>query len=189
MKEEDRVKFICFLLDALKDKNGWAGMIHLQKGCYIAQEMLGVPLDYKFIQCVYGPYAFDLRDEVRMLNDSFILSKGFPPVGYGVSYDFYEYVEKYVEAKKDNYKFKDEINFIAGWFLDKPVGRLVELAAAYMINEKYPDAEREERMKKLLGWKPFTTELRAKKSFDEVEVKVKELEEVEFINKKISVSG
>ncbi len=189
MEEKDRVNFICFLLGALKDKNGWAGMIHLQKGCYIAQEMLGVPLDYKFIQCVYGPYAFDLRDEVRMLNDKFILSKSFPPVGYEYAYDFYEDVEKWVEANRDNYKFKDEINFIAGWFLDKKIGRLEKLAAAYMINEKYPDAEREERMKKLIGWKPFMTELQAKESFDEVEVKVKELEEVEFINKKVSVSG
>ena len=189
MEEKDRVNFICFLLGALKDKNGWAGMIHLQKGCYIAQEMLGVPLDYKFIQCVYGPYAFDLRDEVRMINDKFILIKSYPPVGYGCAYNFYEDVEKWVEAKKDNYKFKDEINFIADWFLDKKIGRLEKLAAAYMINEKYPDAEREERMKKLIGWKPFMTELQAKKSFDEVEVKVKEVEELEFINNKISVSG
>ena len=189
MKQEDRVNFICFLLGALKDKNGWAGMIHLQKGCYIAQRMLGVPLDYKFIQHVYGPYAFDLRDEIRMLNDSFILSKGFPPVGYGCAYDFYEDVEKWVEAKKDNYKFKDEINFIAGWFLDKKIGRLEKLAAAYMINEKYPDAGLEERIKKLLGWKPFTTEPEALSCFEDVEERNKEVEELEFINKKISVSG
>ncbi len=189
MEEKDRVNFICFLLDALKDKNGWAGMTHLQQGCYIAQRMLGVPLDYKFIQYTYGPYAFDLRDEVRMLRDHFILIQGFPPVGYGCSYDFYEDVEKWVEAKKDNCKFKDEINFIAGWFLDKPAGILVALAAAYMINEKYPDAGREERIKKLIAWKPFMTEPEAISCFEDVEVRNKELEELEFINNKISVSG
>ena len=189
MKQEDRVKFICFLLNALKGKSGWAGMTHLQKGCYIAQEMLGVPLDCKFIQCVYGPYAFDLRDEIYMINDKFILSEGFAEDGYGNSYDLYEDIEEYVQENKDDYKFKDEIDFISRWFLNKKIGRLEKLAAAYMINEKYPDAGREERMKKLLGWKPFTTELQAKKSFDEVEVKVKEVEELEFINKKISVSG
>ena len=189
MKIEDRVKFICFLLDALKDKNGWAGMIHLQKGCYIAQRMLGVPLDYKFIQYVYGPYAFDLREEIHMINDRFILSKSFPPVGYEYAYDFYEDVEKWVEANKDNYKFKDEINFIAGWFLDKKVGRLEKLAAAYMINEKYPDAGLEERIKKLIGWKPFMIEPEALSCFEDVEVRNKEVEELEFINNKISVSG
>ena len=189
MTLEDRVKFICFLLDALKGKNGWAGMVHLQKGCYIAQRMLGVPLDYKFIQDIYGPYAFDLRDEVRMINDRFILSQGFPPVGYGCAYDFYEDVEKYVESNRDNYKFKDEINFIAGWFLDKKIGRLEKLAAAYMINEKYPDAGLEERIKKLIGWKPFMTEPEALSCFEDVEVRNKEVEELEFINNKISVSG
>ena len=181
MKQEDRVEFICFLLDALKGKNGWAGMVHLQKGCYIAQRMLGVPLDYKFIQYVYGPYAFDLSDEIYLINDKFILSQGFPPVSYGVSYDLYEDIEKYVEANKDNYKFRVEINFIAG--------RLEKLAAAYMINEKYPDAEREERIKKLIGWKPFMTEPEAISCFEDVEVRNKELEELEFINKKVSVSG
>ena len=189
MTLEDRVKFICFLLDALKDKNGWAGMVHLQKGCYIAQRMLGVPLGYKFIQDTYGPYAFDLRDEIRMINDRFILSKNYPPVGYGCAYDLYEDIEKYVEANRDNYKFKDEINFIAGWFLDKKVGRLEKLAAAYMINEKYPDAGREERMKKLIGWKPFMTEPEAISCFEDIEVRNKEVEELEFINNKISVSG
>ena len=189
MEEKDRVNFICFLLGALKDKNGWAGMTHLQQGCYIAQRMLSVPLDYKFIQYTYGPYAFDLRDEVRMLRDHFILIQGFPPIGYGCSYDFYEDVEKWVEAKKDNCKFKDEINFIAGWFLDKPAGILVALAAAYMINEKYPDAGREERIKKLIAWKPFMTEPEAISCFEDVEVRNKEVEELEFINNKISVSG
>ena len=189
MKIEDRVKFICFLLDAVKGKNGWAGMVHLQQGCYIAQRMLGVPLDYKFIQHIYGPYAFDLEEEIRITNRRLILSKGLPPVGYGCAYDLYEDIEKYVEANRDNYKFKDEINFIAGWFLDKPVGRLVELGAAYMINEKYPDAGREERMKKLIGWKPFMTEPEAISCFEDIEARNKEVEEVEFINNKISVSG
>ena len=189
MKIEDRVEFICFLLDALKGKNGWAGMVHLQKGCYIAQRMLGVPLDYKFIQYVYGPYAFDLSDEIYLINDKFILSQGFPPVSYGVSYDLYEDIEKYVEANRDNYKFKDEINFIAGWFLKKKIGRLEKLAAAYMINEKYPDAGLEERIKKLVGWKPFMTEPEAISCFEDVEERNKEVEELEFINNKISVLG
>ena len=164
-------------------------MVHLQKGCYIAQRMLGVPLDYKFIQDTYGPYAFDLSDEIYLINDKFILSQGFPPVSYGVSYDFYEDIEKYVEANRDNYKFKDEINFIAGWFLKKKIGRLEKLAAAYMINEKYPDTGLEERIKKLIGWKPFMTEPEALSCFEDVEIRNKEVEELEFINKKISVSG
>ena len=189
MKIEDRVKFICFLLDALKGKNGWAGMVHLQKGCYIAQRMLSIPLDYKFIQYIYGPYAFDLEEEIRITNRRLILSKGLPPVGYGCAYDFYEDIEKYVEANKDNYKFKDEINFIADWFLDKKIGRLEKLAAAYMINEIYPDAGLEERIKKLIGWKPFMTEPEALSCFEDVEVRNKEIEELEFINNKVSVSG
>ena len=58
-----------------------------------------------------------------------------------------------------------------------------------MINEKYPDAGLEERIKKLIGWKPFMTEPEALSCFEDVEVRNKEVEELEFINNKISVSG
>ena len=184
MKEEDRVIFICFLLDALKEKNNWGGMTHLQKGCYIAQKMLGVPLGYTFIQYTYGPYSFKLKDVISMITKKFILRQSYPIDGYGTSFDLYEDIEKYVKENKDGYEHKVKIDFIAGWFLDKPVGKLEKLAAAYMMNEQYPNTELEERIEKLREWKPFMTKQQAKSSFNEVGKKFQEAQEQGLIKKK-----
>ena len=184
MKEEDRVEFICFLLYALKKKNNWGGMTHLQKGCYIAQKMLGVPLGYTFIQYTYGPYAFKLKEVISMITKKFILRQSYPMEGYGISFDLYGDIEKYIKEKKNGYKYKKEIDFIAGWFLDKPVGKLEKLAAAHMMIKQHPNASLEKRIEKLREWKPFMTEDQAKESFDEVEKKTKEAEKKNLIKNK-----
>ena len=65
------------LLDRILVNNSWAGPVHLQKSMFFLQEMREVPLGYEFVLYRYGPYSFELQDEIEYIRGSGILKWRF----------------------------------------------------------------------------------------------------------------
>lgn len=76
------------LLDRIRANNSWAGPVHLQKSMFFLQEMRGVPLDFEFVLYRYGPYSFELQDEIEYIRVSGILKWWFhDSPGYATGLD------------------------------------------------------------------------------------------------------
>ncbi len=65
-----KIALVSELLDRIRANNVWAGPVHLQKSMFFLQEMRGVPLDFEFVLYRYGPYSFELQDEIEYIRGS-----------------------------------------------------------------------------------------------------------------------
>lgn len=76
------------LLDRILVPNSWAGPVHLQKSIFFLQEMRKVPLGYEFVLYRYGPYSFELQDEIEHIRGVGILKWRFhDSPGYATGLD------------------------------------------------------------------------------------------------------
>ena len=64
MNRLQRAAVVVSLVKALEKNGSWCGDTHVQKGTFILQELLHVPLEFAFSLYKYGPYSFDLNDEL-----------------------------------------------------------------------------------------------------------------------------
>ena len=77
MNRLHKAVLITELLDRMRANGSWATAIHLQKGLYFLQEMRRVPLGYDFVVYRYGPFSFELKDELEQLRGEGILERFF----------------------------------------------------------------------------------------------------------------
>ncbi|MXY23108.1 MAG: hypothetical protein F4Y45_01115 [Acidobacteria bacterium] len=62
-----RAAVLTKLMDALQTRGSRCGETHIQKAVYFLQELKSVHLGFDFVLYKYGPYSFDLRDELTSL--------------------------------------------------------------------------------------------------------------------------
>ncbi len=55
------------LIEGLCSNGDWYGETHVQKTTFFVQELMGVPLGFRFILYKHGPFSFGLRDELTAL--------------------------------------------------------------------------------------------------------------------------
>ncbi len=67
MKRLQRAALLTELADRLRDAGSWCGETHLQKATYLLQELVNVPTAFEFILYKFGPYSFELGDELTAL--------------------------------------------------------------------------------------------------------------------------
>lgn len=85
MDRLQKVVVLLALIERLKEKGSWCGETHIQKAAYFLQNLFNVPLDYEFVLYRYGPFSFELSDEImRMRADGLLKYAPKPP--YGTSF-------------------------------------------------------------------------------------------------------
>jgi uncharacterized protein YwgA len=156
MKRFQQVAILLKLIQSLKEKGSWCGETHIQKATYFLQKLTKVPLDYEFILYKFGPFSFNLRDELNLMCVDEVLNvkTNVPP--YGPSF-FVQLNDKDIEeiAPKTIDKFKDNIIFIADTLKDKGATELECLATAlYSILEKKSYGSEEEKAEYIHHIKP-----------------------------------
>jgi uncharacterized protein YwgA len=77
-----RLGAIVAIVNRVRNKTGQLGKIQLQKLIYFLQQT-GVPLGYRFEIYHYGPYSFELSDQISSLDSLGVLSVVADPSGYG----------------------------------------------------------------------------------------------------------
>ena len=171
----DRLKkatLISEMLDRITAKGSWAGETHLQMCLFLLQEMREVPTGYFFQIYRYGPYSFDLHDEIIQLRGDRIVS--LVPRKYGsslknsrISLKFRKHFPKTLE------KYSADMDFIAEHFGNLNADGLGVLATAYYFILQDKASSDEEIAKKVKKAKPYISILEG----IEVTKKVREIAE------------
>jgi uncharacterized protein YwgA len=144
------------LISELKNAGSWCGETHIQKSAFFLEEMLDVPLDLGFIMYKYGPYSFELSDDLTALRAYNYIN--LMPQPYGVTYSLQNEENKLKKFyEKEIEKYLDQISSVAETFGNKTVVELEKLATAFFIynNENIEDAE--EIAKRLNEIKPHVS--------------------------------
>lgn len=96
MKKELRINVIVSIVETLRKRDIDLGKVQFQKLIYFLQEM-GIPLGYRYEIYHYGPYSFELAQELNTLDTLGIVNVAPDPTGYGYGImpgkhigDFYE---------------------------------------------------------------------------------------------------
>jgi hypothetical protein len=147
------------LIQKLREQGSWSGETHVQKGIFILQELMEVPLEFDFILYKHGPFSFDLRDELTALRADELLSLERQPWPYGPrlapterSVNIQSLFSKTVAT------FENQINFVALKLGGKGVTELERLATAlYVTREGESGPSVDERAERLVHLKPHVS--------------------------------
>lgn len=154
----DRLKssvVLGYLVEQLREKGSWCGETHIQKACYILQELLEVPFKYNFILYKHGPFSFELRDELTALRADGLLRLEFQNPPYGARVATTEMSgEKQKLFPKTMDKYKTKVDFVADTIQIKGVAELERLSTALYITKKYNIPSVDDRAKQLVSLKP-----------------------------------
>jgi len=134
MKRLQRAAVLVALVEAMNENNSWCGGIHIQKACYFLQELLTVPLGFKFVLYKHGPYSFDLNNELSALRADEFLDLYVRDAQYGPCYRLGDLSEKLEQNfRKTIRRFGKQVNFVAYKLGDKGVSELERLATALYV--------------------------------------------------------
>ncbi|MBN2717053.1 MAG: hypothetical protein JXX14_14475 [Deltaproteobacteria bacterium] len=140
MNRLKKAAIITRLARKMRDKDSWCGETHLQKGLYLAQELLDVPTAFEFILYKHGPFSFGFREELGKLRADGLLDLEPQPRPFGPRF-LTTKRSKEIEARFprtiDN--VDEKLNFIAGKLGGKGVSDLEKLATALFVTKNYPD--------------------------------------------------
>ncbi len=136
MDDLTRWSILLELISELRKKGSWCGETHIQKSTFFLEEMFNVPLGLDFIIYKYGPYSFDLNDDLTALRAySYIYI--IPQNPYGVTYclkDEENKLKKFYEKSIEEYS--NQISAAAEFFGNRTVVELEKLATAFFIIKK-----------------------------------------------------
>lgn len=149
---------IVALAERLWDRDSWCGETHIQKTAYTAQELAGVPFGAEFILYKYGPFSFDLRDELgAMRANGFINLESV--LGYGPRLKITDAAHRQLVDRfpKTIGKFAKSLDFVSDRLASKGVGALERSATALWVIQAMPGAEIIDQAERLVDIKPHVS--------------------------------
>ena len=134
MKQLQRAATLVSLVESLRENKSWCGETTIQKASFFLQELTEVPLEFEFVLYKYGPYSFELTDELTALRADSILALEVPDPSYGPSY-FPGGMSGFVLERfpKTVNRCKEQVQFVAERLGSKGVAELERLATALYV--------------------------------------------------------
>lgn len=170
MKNLQRAAVLLELIQLLRDHDSWCGETSVQKSSYLLQEMLGVPLELDFILYKYGPYSFDLTNELTALRADGIVKLEVADPRYGLRFAPGPVSSAVLgQFPKTRAKYRPYVEFIASHCGPKGVAELERLATAYYVSrdrEKESVSGRAEHLRRL---KPHVSSEQASEAVQEID--------------------
>jgi hypothetical protein len=165
------------LVEQLRRSGSWCGETHIQKAAYFLQELLGVPTRFPFVLYWYGPFSFELRDELGQLKTEGLL-RLLPQEPYGPRFVPTELSGEFRgEFPKTLGRYGDRIAYISGRLGDKGVTELGKLATALYVTSENPDLPPAQRALLLRRIKPRLTREGAIEAINDVDSAIEEVKE------------
>ncbi|MEK6239252.1 MAG: hypothetical protein N2C14_31425 [Planctomycetales bacterium] len=169
MKRLQRAVVITILVESLESHGSWCGGTHIQKAVYFLQELVGVPLGYEFTLYRYGPYSFDLNDELSAIRGDEFLEFFVRDPDYAPSYRTGKVSSQLKERfPKTIRRRKQHIDFVAEALGNRGIGGLERLATALFVTLEDPSLGDEEAAAKLNKYKPHVDLASARAAVKEV---------------------
>ena len=154
MERLQRAAILTELMERLRENGCWCGHTHIQKAVYFLQEVLGVPTGFDYILYKYGPFSFELEEDLTALRADFLMEFDHRSPGYGpklVPTETSKFFRSQYQKALD--PFRSRLEFIAKTFGSKVVTDLEKLATALFVTRKMGDtaglAERASRIHEL----------------------------------------
>ena len=159
MKRLQKAALIVEMLDKMIKKGSWAGETHLQKCLFLLQNMSNVPIGYEFRLYKYGPFSFDLRDDLVQLQAEGVLNLSPRSSSYGSSLEPSRPSLLLLHKHFPNTlkKYQHEICFVADQFGDMNARDLERYATVYHFFLKDSNSSNEEIGEMVNGVKPYIT--------------------------------
>ncbi len=170
MKRLQKAAVLTKLIGELRRHGSWAGETHVQKASYLLQEVTGVPLGYEFVLYHYGPFSFDLRDELTALRADRLIDLE-PQREYGPKLAATGQAERlHEDFGRTLGRYGPAIAFVARKLGGKGVYQLEKLATAlYVTKELGETASVEERAEELHRLKPHVSPEEAQAAIEEID--------------------
>jgi|GEM_PF-144261 len=170
MNRLKRMALIGLLVQKLKENHSWCGETHIQKSIYFLQELFDIPLNYNFILYKFGPFSFDLRDDLSECMACELIDA--IPDFYGPHLYPTDYMKKLMtKFPKTLQKYSSQVDFIAEKLGPKNVSQLERLSTALYVAQKYPDLTKNED-----NWLEKVHQLKPHQSKERISQAIKELQ-------------
>ncbi len=171
MEARKRKAILLRQISLLRDKESWCGETHVQKACFFLQHLTKVPLDFDFILYRYGPFSFQLRDELTELRAVGYLDLVTRVQPYGPSLVLTARGEEVVERRSALIEcFEEQMEFVAVRVGAKRVADLERLATAlYLTPTDEPGVKLEERASELHRLKPHIPLQQARNAIETID--------------------
>ena len=130
----EKNSLILSFIDKMRERGSWSGETHIQKAMYFLQHLAGVPMKFQFILYKHGPFSFDFRDELTVMQGDGLLEYEARPFPYGPSLRPTELGKKIKSHYPDTVnRYKTQIEFIARHLGDKSVVELERMGTALYV--------------------------------------------------------
>jgi len=134
MDRLQRAAILLTMAEKLRERGSWCGETHIQKGAYILQGLVGVPLGLDYCLYKHGPYSFDLSDELTALRADGIFDQEKQPYPYGPKLKPGDMARKIREMfPKTLEKYEQHVSFVADNLGASEVKTLERLATALFV--------------------------------------------------------
>ncbi|MGC8642972.1 MAG: hypothetical protein ACP5XB_24200 [Isosphaeraceae bacterium] len=159
MNRLQRAAILVELADRLLQHGSWCGETHLQKSVYILQELFRVPTDFEFIFYKFGPYSFDLSEDLTALRADYLVELRIRRPSYGPSLvptqTSQEFRKRYPVTLG---KYSEQLEFIARALGQKGVSELERVSTALFVSrEPGSDQSVEGRARRVVALKPHVS--------------------------------
>lgn len=142
MKRNQKLVILSRLAQELAERGSWSGEMHLQKAVYLLQDVTDVPLEYPFVLHHYGPFSFELREELNRMRADGLLKLVAQPYPYGPSFRVTE-PAKALETRfpRTLGQFEPAIDFVADVIGSRSASVLERLGTAVYLLKSNPSED------------------------------------------------
>lgn len=170
MNEVAQSAVLAGLVRRLRDARSWGGETHVQKAAYLLRELRDVPFSFDFILYKYGPFSFELRDELTTMQADHLIERETSRPQYGPQLRVTDRgVELELRMKKTMARYGDDLDWVAGWLGGRGVADLERLATAMWMTRHHEDASAADRAELLIGVKPHIERSDALEAVEEID--------------------
>ena len=169
MQRLKRAAVLTRLIERLADQGSWCGETHLQKAVYLLQHLGRVPIGFAFILYRYGPFSFELRDELTSMRaDTIIELKSVAP--YGPQIKVAKMGMKIQKLYPVTLKMYDEkIEFFAKNLGSMDAVDLERIGTAFFVHQRLGDSSKaDDRIAEIVRLKPHIRSDHARSAANEV---------------------
>lgn len=177
MKRLKRTAVVTRLIEQLREQDSWCGETHVQKATYLLQELSHVPVGFEFTLYKYGPYSFELRDDLTSMRADRIVE-----LEYELLYGPRIRVTKRGKRIQDLYPFtlkryNDRIELITKFIGSNGVDELERIGTAFFVISHLGSAKynKSQVVDELLDLKPHLARKSAKESVDRLSAFLKSI--------------
>lgn len=155
MNRMQRAAVVISLINELQVKDSWCGETNIQKACYFLQELTRVPLGLEFVLYKYGPYSFELTDELTAMRADSLLGLLVRDPRYGPCYVPGDLAASLLERyPKTVERFKGQVRFVAERLGNKGVSALERVATALYVTKQMESDDTTKRARRVNQLKP-----------------------------------